>query len=223
MHLAPPLEAQILRLYSDGQTEPAAVSLFKALHGPLRLHFQRRLRYREGASALVDDLVQETIIRVHEALMHERRQGDPIVSLARFSYTCAERVQADAWRRSRKEVLPDQGEDIDDQKSPSVEIPLPHLHTHPGERRCKAVSCPASPEQILEREERTAAIEECLEDLPNLRHRACLLDWLMGLPLREVARRHGYQDTNGPTAAKDSAKRLLIACLEGKGFEVRLA
>lgn len=222
MKLDPSSQAHILQLYHEGQTDSGSVSLFKTLRTPLHTFFMSRLRYSSDARVIADDLVQETLLRVHQALTDKRREADPILSLDRFISTCAKRVLADAWRHTLKMATAQAPIDIDDLSGPSVEMALPTLSSDVSSIRRRPLTCLASPERVLERQERTAAVDDCLEKLPNPRHRACLLDWLHGLPLREIARRHDYQDTNGSTTAKDTAKRLLIQCLEGKGFEVRL-
>lgn len=220
MKLDPVLEASILAHYRQGDTQSGSVLLFRALEERLRRYFLCKIHYCPGSDEYAEELAQETLVRVHLALISARRQADPIQSLPSFAGTCARRALADWWSKHPPETFQTSSVLMEEGGGVSGEVSLPF-------RGDEVPSSPQSdfapPDITLERKQRQQAVERCLERLPNPRHRACLVDWLLGIPLRELAQRYNYRDTNGPTSAKDAAKQLLIRCLIDLGFSVEFA
>lgn len=220
MKLDPVLESSILAHYRLGETQPGSVLLFRALEERLRRYFLCKIHYYPGSDEYAEELAQETLVRVHLALISERRQADPIQSLPSFAAICARRALADWWSKHPPEAFQTSSVLMEEGGGASGEASLP---LQGGEVPALPHGDFAPPDITLERKQRQQAVERCLERLPNPRHRGCLVNWLLGISLRELAQRYGYRDTNGPTSAKDAAKQLLIRCLTDLGFTVEFA
>lgn len=209
----------IVDLYQRKDYENGSRMLCAALQSQLTNFFQFKLMGYADSKHHSEDLAQDTLVKLHRALCSNARHTDPIRSLNSFTHTCARRVLADWWEAQPIEIMVQQTAIDPDGNSISVEMPIPPLFpSWPDDD--DDPTRPADPYVVLESRQRRLAFEACLERLPNEKYRRCLVDWLSGIPLKELAVRYRLRDTNGAAAVKNAASKLVIKCLVDMGFDV---
>jgi RNA polymerase sigma-70 factor (ECF subfamily) len=139
--------------YCDGDS-----NVFAEIYRRTAPQLRRRIRARIKDRATVEDLLQETFLRVHRARSTYIRGADPMPWL----HTIASRVTMDELRRGRKHRLAATRTELD------------------GRPQGAEASAPADPHLAR-------AAFDALSDLPSLQREAVLLIQVHGRSIKEAA------------------------------------